>query len=81
MVDLSTMHGNKKIWISRVSFMMLVANSCLDNSSSALVSKILKRLFEVEKKTGKLCMKIPVRVYEVRKLFPVNSALRIGTYN
>ena len=85
MVDLSAMHGNKKIWISRPSFMLLVANSSLDDSASALVSKILERLFKIERETGKVCVKIPVKVHEMKKLFTVNPALNkyvhIGTYN
>ena len=67
------MHHNKKIWISRISLNLLL--SCLNTNETIrkLAEEIIKRALEIENKTNKPCMDVPVRVYEVRKLFPENS--------
>lgn len=73
MKDLSTMHHNKKIWVSRISVNLLL--SCLNTNETIkdLAEEITKRALEIEKKSNTPCMEIPVRVHEVRKLFPENS--------
>lgn len=73
MIDLSTMHGNKKIWIDRISLDLLLTNPNSDDSIKELADKVLKQAFEIEKETHAPCMEVPVRVHQVRKLFPESS--------
>ena len=73
MIDLSTMHGNKKIWMDRISLNLLLTNLNSDDSIKELADEVLKQALEIEKKTNTPCMKVPVRVHQVRKLFPEGS--------
>lgn len=73
MKDLSTIHHNKKIWICRIALNLLLSHLNTDDSIRELAGEIIKRALEIEKKTNKPCMQVPVRVYEVKKLFPENS--------
>lgn len=67
--DLSTMHGNKKVFLDRIQLNLYL--SCLGpkDSRMELADKILNRTLELEKKSNLPCMDVPVRMSEVRKLF------------
>lgn len=70
MDNLSTMHGNKKVFLDRIHLNVYL--SCLGPKDSRMdiANKILDRALNLEKQSNSPCMHVPVRLSEVRKLYP-----------
>ncbi len=69
--DLSTLHGNTIVLLDRVELNLVMCFSNAASKKSALVAeKVLKKVLDEEVKTGKPCMDVPVRVSDVKRIFP-----------
>jgi len=68
--ELITLHHNTIVLLDRVEFNILISNLKGNDSRIGLANKVLKRTLNHEKKHTNPQMNIPVRVYELRKLFP-----------
>lgn len=74
---MNKLHHNKIVFLDRIKLNILFATMKADDSRYDTASKVLKRALDIERKKNAPCMKVPVRVYELRKLFPENLE---GTY-
>ena len=68
--NLSDMHGNTRVILDRIELSNFVNSLDRRDSRLKLASKIFLRTAEKEVATGKICMDIPVRVSELKKLYP-----------
>lgn len=68
---LSELHHSKIILLDRIALNTLASMLTPKTDEQAkLVVKVLDRTLSKEKKTNKPCMKVPIRVWELKKLFP-----------
>lgn len=67
---LSTMHGNKRVFIERTTLNLLYIKLKPDDPRFEVVSKVLERIINIEVKTNEPYMHIPVRVSELKKIYP-----------
>ena len=68
--NLSDMHGNTIVLLDRIELSNFVNNLERKDSRLKIASEIFLRTAEKEVAIGKICMDIPVRVSELKKLYP-----------
>ena len=67
----NNLHHNSIVLLDRIHLNLFFTpikwndDSCMD-----CANKVLKRALEFEKKHNVPCMEVPIRVYELKKLFP-----------
>ena len=61
--------NSNETFVNRITLNLIRACSS-DKSKVELADKILKRTFEIERKTHRPCMNIPLMESEVKVLFP-----------
>lgn len=67
---LSTMHGNKRVFIDRITLNVLLTSLKKDDSRFETVDRVIKRVLKQEKETNTPCMDVKIRVSEVKKIYP-----------
>ena len=67
---LSTMHGNTQVFMDRITLNVLLALLERDDSRLDAVDKVIQRVIKYEIKTNTVCMDVPVRVSEVKRIYP-----------
>jgi len=67
---LSTLHGNKRVFIERTTLNLLYIELKPDDPRFEVVNKVMERITEIEVKINKPYMYVPVRVSELKKIYP-----------
>ena len=67
---LSELHHNKIVLLDRVELNILTSMLTKTDEQAKLAKKVLERVVSEEVKKNNPCMDVPVRVWELKKLFP-----------
>jgi len=68
---LSELHHSKIVLLDRIALNTLASMLTPKTDEQAkLVDKVFRRTVSQEVKSNKPCMKVPIRVWELKKLFP-----------
>ena len=67
---LSELHHNEIVLLDRVELNTLAAMLTKTDEQAKLADKVLKRVVSKEVKKNNPCMNVPIRVWELKKLFP-----------
>ena len=67
---LSELHHNKIVLLDRVELNVLASMLTMTDEQAMLAQKVLKRVVSDEVKKNNPCMDVPIRVWELKKLFP-----------
>ena len=67
---LSELHHNKIVLLDRVELNVLDSMLTMTDEQAMLAQKVLERAVSDEVKKNNPCMNVPIRVWELKKLFP-----------
>ena len=67
---LSKMHGNTQVFIDRITLNVLLTSLPKDDSRLDTVDEVINRVLKQEKRTNTPCMRVKVRVSELKKIYP-----------
>ena len=69
-LKLSELHHNKIVFLPRIEFNLLVAFGTKTDGQAKILDRVLQRVASKELKEVKPCMNVPIRVWELKTLFP-----------
>ena len=67
---LSELMWNEIVLLDRVELNVLISHSRVRDERNKLAEKVLNRAIKLEQKTNTPCMNVPVKVWELKILFP-----------
>ena len=67
---LSELHHNKIVLLDRAELNTLTSMLTITDEQAKLVQKVLDRILSKEVKENNPCMDVPIRVWELKNLFP-----------
>lgn len=68
--NLSELHHNKIVFLDRVELNILIPSINKRDERSKLLEKVLTRVYAEEMEKNNPCMTVPVRVWELKILYP-----------
>ena len=68
--NLSKLHYNEIVFLDRVELNILIPSINKRDERSKLLEKVLARVFAEELEKNNPCMNVPVRVWELKILYP-----------
>lgn len=66
---LSQMHHNKTVILPRITLNLLASTPTITVEQKKIIQKLLDRASKKEMKTNKPCMKVPIRIWELKNFF------------